>query len=141
MHRKFKKHRKVILAIKKPVSKEKLHTQSASVPLNIARNDRISFSVLRNEKNHIRKIENISYEIMINEKWEWVARYDDHGGFGLLHRHVRISLEDERVVESNDGIRKYKNKDCQLTWACKDIRRNYLIFRNKFLKNSRLDLY
>ncbi len=138
MHRKFKKHRKLILSIKKWVPKEKLHTHSANVLLNIARNDRISFSVLRNEKNHIRKIENISYEIVIDGKWEWVVRYDDHGGFGLLHRHVRVSLEDERVVKSNDGIRKYKNKDHQLTWACKDIRRSYLIFRNKFLKNSGL---
>jgi len=141
MRRKFRKRRRLILPIKKPVLKEKLHTQGASVPLNIAKTDRISFAVLKNEKNHIRKIENVSYEIMMNEKWEWVVRYDDHGGLGPLHRHVRISLKDDRVVESSDGIRKYKNKDHQLTWACKDIRRNYLIFRNKFLKNSRLDLY
>ena len=141
MHRKFKKHKRLILPIRKPVLKEKLHTQNASVPLNIARSDRISFSVLRNERNNIKKIENVSYEIMSNEKWEWVVRYDDHGGLGPLHRHVRISLKDDRVVESSDDIRRYKNKDYQLTWVCKDIRRNYLIFRNKFLKNSRLDLY
>lgn len=141
MHRKIRKHRKLILPIKKPILKERLHAQSASVPLNIARNDRISFSVLRNEKNQIRKIENISYEISIDEKWEWVVRYDDHGGSGPLHRHVRVSLENEGIVESNDGIKKYKNKDYQLIWVRKDIRRNYLIYRNKFLKNSGLDLY
>ncbi len=141
MTKRIRRHFKTILPLKKPVLKEALHTQEKSVLLNRAGTDRISFSVLRNDKNQLRKIENISYEVNIKDKWEWVARYDDHGGAGLLHRHVRVSLQSSSDVESSEGIKKYKNKDHELAWVFKDIKRNYWIFRSKFLKNSGLDLY
>lgn len=140
MGRKIRKHIKIIdLSFLKHETKEKLHTHNGDVPLNIALSDKISFSVLRNEENRIRKIENISYVVNINEKWEWVVRYDDHGGTGPLHRHYRTNLTDNKIIESDAGIKKYKNKDFQLTWVCNDIRRNYLIFRKRFLKNCNLD--
>lgn len=141
MGKKIRKHFKPIWNLVVNPPKEILRTQRASVPLNKGLTDRISFSVLRNAKKNIRKIENISYEIYINDKWEWVVRYDDHGGVGPLHRHIRVSFKDNMIIESTDGIRKYKNKNFQLTWVCNDIRRNYLIFRKKFLKKSGLDLY
>lgn len=141
MGKKIRKHFKNIYPIRKPLQKETLHSQSRNIPLNTAQLDRISFSVLRNNKNRLRKVENVSYEINVKEKWEWVVRYDDHGGVGLLHRHFRISLKDSSNVESSEGIRKYKNKDYELTWVCNDIKRNHLIYRRKFLKNSGLDLY
>ena len=141
MVKKIRKHFKNIYLIKKPIPKESLHTQRSNIPLNIAQLDKISFSVLRNNKNNIRKIENVSYEIYIDDKIEWVVRYDDHGGTGLLHRHLRISLKDNSSVESSMNIKKYRNKDYELTWIINDIRRNYLIFRRNFLKNEGLDLY
>lgn len=141
MVERIRKHFKNILPIKKPVLKESLYTQTSNFTLNTAKLDRISFSVLRNNKHELRKIENISYEINIEGNWEWVVRYDDHGGSGLLHRNIRISLKDDSNVESAEGIKKYKNKNYELTWVCNDIKRNYLIFRKKFLKNSGLDLY
>mgnify|MGYP001600306590 CR=1 FL=1 len=141
MGKKFRKRSKFPPFFKRPKIKEALHSKEGNIPLNIAQEDRISFSVLRNSKQKLRKIENISYEINIEGNWEWIVRYDDHGGTGLLHRHIRISLKDESNVESTAGIKKYKNKDYELTWICNDIKRNYLIFRKKFLKNHGLDLY
>lgn len=139
--RKIRKHIKKIPLIVKPLEKEVLHSQKGNVPLNIAQTDRISFSVLRNDKNKLRKIENISYEININDEWSWIVRYDDHGGTGPLHRHIRVSLLDESIVESADEIKKYKDKDYELTWAFSDIKKNYILFRSEFLKNMGLDLY
>jgi len=136
-----RKHRRTVYSFKKPVQKEILHTQSNNIPLNRAQSDRISFSVLRNEENKIRKIENISYEIKIENRWEWVVRYDDHAGKGSLHRHTRVSLKDNSEIESSTGIRRYKNKDYELPWVCKDIKRNYFMFRSKFTKYNGLDLY
>ncbi len=141
MAKRIRKHFKNIYPIKKPIPRESLHIQSGNIPLNIAQTDKISFSVLRNEKNRLKKIENISYEINIDGHWEWIVRYDDHGGRGPLHRHFRVSLKDNKIVESTGGIKKYKNKDYELAWVCNDIRRNYLIYRSKFLKNIGLDLY
>ncbi len=141
MAKRFKKRFKNIFPLQKLLPTEELNTHSSNFYLNTAQLDRISFSVLKNEKNNLRKIENISYEISINDKWEWVVRYDDHGGLGSLHRHIRVSLKDNSEVESSDGIKKYKNKDFELTWVCNDIKINYLNFRRKFLRNSGLDLY
>lgn len=141
MVKRIRKHFKYILPIKTPILKETLYTQTSNFTLNTAQLDRISFSVLRNSKQKLRKIENISYEINVDGYWEWVVRYDDHGGIGSLHRHIRISLRDESNVESTTGIKKYKNKDYELTWVCNDIKRNYLVFRKQFRKNSGLDLY
>lgn len=141
MGKRIRKHIKIIYPINPPTLKEVLHKQKGNVPLNVVPTDRISFSALRNENNRLRKIENISYEISIKNSWEWIVRYDDHGGNGPLHRHFRVSLKDGSVVESNAGIKKYKNRDYELTWVCNDIKRNYLIYRSKFLKNMGLDLY
>lgn len=141
MVKKIRKHFKNIYPLLKSPAKEILHHQKGNIPLNIAQEDRISFSVLRNEDNQIRQIENISYEIYIEDRWEWIVRYDDHGGAGLLHRHFRVSLNDSKEIESYAGIKKYKNKDHELTWVIRDIKRNYLIFRERFLRNNGLDLY
>lgn len=141
MGKRIRKHIKVISSIELPILEETLHKDNGNIPLNITQADRISFSVLRNENNRLRKIENISYEIYIKGKWEWVVRYDDHGGKGYLHRHYRLSLKDGSEVISIAGIKKYKNKDHELTWACKDIKRKYLVYRSKLLKKMKLDLY
>lgn len=141
MSKRIKRHRRPLIVLTKPDIIEPLFYQKGSIFLNIAKVDRISFAVLRNKTNNIRVVENISYEIFINGKWETVVRYDDHNGIGPLHRHIRISLSDTREVQSVDGIRKYKNKDFELTWVCNDIKRHYLNFRAKFLKNSGVDLY
>ena len=141
MSQKIRKHFKKIYPIKSPALKETLRTHSGNVPLNISQEDRISFSVLRNENNKIRKIENVSYEMSIHNKWEWIVRYDDHGGSGYIHRHYRLSLKDNSDIVSVAGIKRYSNKNYGLTWIFKDIKRNYIIFRSKFLKKMGLDLY
>lgn len=50
MVKKIRKHPKIIFRLKKPINKEILHTKSGDFPLNTAGGDRISFSVLKNEK-------------------------------------------------------------------------------------------
>ena len=97
--------------------------------------------MLINDKNDTKKIENISYEIQIKSRWVWVVRYDDHGGIGSLHKHFRVSLDNDQQIESSTEIEKIDNKNDQLTWVCKDIRANYLAFRDMFLSNCKLDLY
>ncbi len=141
MGKKIRKHIPKILPLKKPLQKENLNTWSGDVPMNIAKSDRISFSVLINEKHNIRKIENISYDILIDEKWINIVRFDDHGGKGHLHKHTKISMNDEKTIDSSQGVKQSRSKRKLFNWAFKDIKRNYLIYRSKFLKNSGLDLY
>lgn len=141
MVKKIRKHFRSIYPLSKPSPKEILHNHTGNFPLNIAQSDRISFSVLKNEQNKIRKIENISLEINIEDHWEWIVRYDDHGGVGSLHGHLRISLKDNSYIESYVGIKKYRAKDFELTWVCKVIQKDYLVYRAKFLESNGLELY
>ena len=65
MSRKIRKHIKIIYPVNPPVLvlEEVLHKQKGDVPLNIVPTDRISFSVLRNENNSLRKIENMGLDL------------------------------------------------------------------------------
>lgn len=141
MAKKIRKHIVKNVLLKKPVPKEELTTWNGNIPLNIAKYDRISFSVLINKRREVRKIENISYDILIDDRWVNVLRYDDHGGIGLLHKHTKVAINDTREIESSEGIKRSPNKQTQFRWAFKDIKRNYLNYRTKFLKNSNIDLY
>lgn len=141
MAKKIRKHIVKNVLFKNPVPKEELTTWNGDIPLNIAKYDRISFSVLINKRREIRKIENVSYDIFIEDRWVNVMRYDDHGGVGLLHKHIKVALNDEREIRSSGGVKKSPNKQTQFRWAFKDIQKNYLNYRTKFLKNSNIDLY
>lgn len=143
MVNRIKKHVpiRIIPVVKKRIIKSKLIKYTGTVPLNVANQDRIVFVVSRDDGNNIRIVDNIRYEINIEDKWEWVVRYDDHAGEGSLHRHYRVDLVSDRQILSKAKARKYKNKNHELTWVCNDFRKNHQIYRKKFLTNCGLDLY
>lgn len=119
--------------------REKFVSKKRSFPFNIDKTDRISYSIRVNNNRKIIKIENISYEVNIKDKWEWVLRYDDHGGIGQLHLHIRISLKNDKSVELPLEIQKSKNKEFELSWACADIKSKYKKFKKELLENEGLD--
>lgn len=142
MTKRTRKHvRRISLPVIKLKIREKLRRQRKNFPIDVSLNNRISFSVLRNKNNQVIIIENISYEILVGNKWEWVVRYDDHGGIGLIHRHVRLNLNSSQEVESNLNMPKQDNKTDELTWVCKEIKGSFLKFRMEILKNSKPDLF
>lgn len=108
--------------------------------LNPNNSDRISFNRETDTKGTI-KISNVSYEIKIDEEWIWIVRYDDHGGKGALHRHERINLESDIDVLIADGVKRKGTKKKLYDWAIADIKKNYLIYRMRFLKRIGIDLY
>jgi hypothetical protein len=143
MSRKFKKRKFPALTLILPPQKEALFPWNGYIPLNNANLDRISFSVDRNKDGKILKIENISYDIFITARDEWVnvIRYDDHGGTGILHKHITVALESDQEIVVSDWITKTKSKKKQFNWATRDIKNSYLAYRQKFCKSSSIDLY
>lgn len=143
MGRKFKKHKFPQLTLVKPPLEEEINTWNGNFPLNTANLDRISFSVWRNKNGIIRKIENISYDIFVISIDDWITlvRYDDHGGMGILHKHIKFALNNEREIITSDWVTKTTNKNKQFRWAYKDIKNNHSSYREKFCKNSGIDLY
>lgn len=143
MVNRIKKHvpMQIMPVRRRKIIKSRLSKHTGIVPLNVANLDRIVFVVSRDEKNNIRVVDNIRYEININDKWEWVVRFDDHAGEGSLHKHYRVDLKSDRQILSKAQAKKYKNKNHELTWVCRDFRKNHQIYRKKFLTNCGLDLY
>jgi hypothetical protein len=123
------------------IVKKSTITRGGQFPLNPGQTDRISFTAELGDNNEITKISNVSYEITMEEEWEWIVRYDDHGGREGLHRHQRISLKDQSDFKLPKEIKVTGSKQELLNWAISDIKRNYIAFRQKFLKRNGLDLY
>ena len=111
---------------------------SWDTPLNKALTDKIGFTVQKDNKGNIVKIDRITYETLINRKWEWIFRFDDHGGVGPIHGHFRISIKNDAAIEVNDSIKKFKNKNTCIPWVYKFFRKQYIDIRRKFIKENKL---
>jgi hypothetical protein len=81
------------------------------------------------------KVVNVSYEIMVDNKWHLVSRYDSEHGY--LHCHMRTSLKDptEILLDRSPVIKKGNPKDW-LTWAIHDFQKHFFEYRKGFLKRS-----
>ncbi len=108
-------------------------------PLNPSNSDRLTFNATFDDKVFI--ISNVSYEMLFDQRWEWIIRYDDHGGTEDFHRHERYCLEDESDFPSSNIFVPDITKKKLFEWAINDIKRNYMIYRTKFCKRNSIDLY
>lgn len=102
MRKKIRKHLKQIdLTYLKPkitcLKNKDLILETWDTPLNKALTDRVGFTVKRDSRGHLQKIDRITYETVINGRWEWIFRFDDHGGTGVVHGHRRVSLRDTKI--------------------------------------------
>ncbi|KKT67640.1 MAG: hypothetical protein UX25_C0037G0001 [Candidatus Woesebacteria bacterium GW2011_GWC2_45_9] len=102
--------------------------------------DRIIYSYEIDQKGVIQKVVDVSYDININGKWITIMRYDSKHGF--LHRHMRVSLDNPSDTPTTIGVRKRGKPHSWLTWARKDVSKNFLNYRTGFFKRSKIrDLY
>ena len=139
--RKFRRHIKNVLQLVMPVLPEKTEKKEFEFTLNKSQTDKLHWCIEVNQKGHTVKIADITLVILINDEWQWIVRYDDHGGQGFLHRHERISLQDESETTILLPIRKNGNKKKLTEWAIDDIRKRYLSYRRNFLAQSDIALY
>jgi hypothetical protein len=101
--------------------KEELSVVNGQFPLNPNNSDRLSFSAVVDVKNIITIINNVSYEMSFEKQWEWIIRYDDHGGIEAFHRHERLYLEDDSNLQINNII-EHSTKQKLLEWSINDIK-------------------
>lgn len=143
--RKFRRHKTswfdVIKRSQVPIKRNK---QIKKEPLEECRHsfqlgeDRItyiySYRNLKKSRSIIRII-CVSYEIYLNNSWKTIIYYDDaHGEF---HRHVMISMDDEKGDISSSGVRQKGDKRKLLEWAIKDLTRNFYYYKREFLKRNK----
>lgn len=102
--------------------------------------DRLTYSYELNKKKEIQKVVNVSLEVLIGNKWTTIVRYNSKHGY--LHRHMRVSLDNPSDVPTTIGVRKRGNPQSWLTWAIKDIRKNFTNYRTGFFRRSKIrELY
>lgn len=140
MSKKFRHLKQIDLSYVTPEIRIPTNTIETSwnAPLNKALTDRIGFTLKKDKKGIVVKIDRITYETLINNKWEWIFRFDDHGGFGPIHGHLRVSLKNDAAIEVNDGIKKCKDKNAYISWIYKFFRKQYIDIRRRFIKENKL---
>mgnify|MGYP001593228365 CR=1 FL=1 len=113
--------------------KEKLFTFQNSFLLT--ETDKIIWIYKRNESGVVVEVTCVGYEILLGNDWITIIYYDSFHG-GLLHRHMRISLEDDSDVVSESGVKRSGSQKELLTWAMKNLRTRYLEYKRSFIKNE-----
>ncbi len=102
--------------------------------------DRVIYCYEIDGEKTIQKVVDVSYDVYVNNQWVTIVRYDSKHGF--LHRHMRVSLENISDTPTTGGVIKRGKPQTWLTWARKDVSKNFLNYRVGFFKRSKIkDLY
>ena len=70
-------------------NKRKTDTNHTKHDFSLSHEDRITYNYARKSStNEIVEVVNVSFEILIKEKWHTIIRYDSHHGF--LHKNIFV---------------------------------------------------
>lgn len=119
-----------------PVAREikKAKTFQRSAPIILTPEDQIIYIYECDENNKTIEVVNVSYQILLDSDWVSIIRFDSEHGY--LHRHRRISVMNAIEVVSTAGVVKKGSPRHWLTWAVEHLKKNYLDYRNNFLKKA-----
>jgi hypothetical protein len=92
--------------------------------------------IIDTNTNKTIEVVNVSYEIKIEEDWITIIRFDSAHGY--LHRHSRVSLDDEKETTTRDSVKRKGDPKRWLTWAIQDIQKNFIEYRRLFFKRSKI---
>lgn len=106
----------------------------SEIPLS--ENNRITYVYSDDLKTNKTEIVCVSLEIRILNEWFTILYYDNHHE-GMLHRHNKISYDNEANIVDNEGVRKKGDWKKLLNWAIEDIKNNYIYYKKKFLYRNR----
>ena len=104
--------------------------------ISLTDEDRITYLYKRGSDGEIIEVTNVSHDTKIGEEWITIVRYDS--SHGELHRHIRVSLQDEKDTPTTIGVKKKGSHDNWLTWAINDIKQRFEDYKRGFLKRSKV---
>jgi hypothetical protein len=99
--------------------------------ISLTTQDKITY-LYKKDKSEFLEVTNVSYEVKVKRKWITIVRYDSAHGY--LHRHSKISLEDDREVI--DRIIEQGSHHSWLTIAVEDLKANFIEYRRLFFERS-----
>jgi len=97
-------------------------------------NNRVTRIYEQIETGRLVEIVCASLDTHFKGKWITIVRYDTHHGY--MHKHERVSIENESTTVTILGVRQKGTRRRLLRWAIRDINTNYLVYKRKFLKRS-----
>ncbi len=116
-------------------SKYKAKAKETSIKsgISLTEQDQITY-LYKKDKEEYLEVTNVSYEVRVKNKWITIVRYDSAHGY--LHRHIKISLEDEdEVIDLNIEQGSHHG---WLTIAVEDLKANFLEYRRLFFERSEI---
>lgn len=105
-------------------------------PMWLSSGDKLICSYKKDASGKIREVTTVAYCILVGDSWITIVYYDSTHG-GVLHRHVTVSMDNKSDIPTTEGVKRTGSQNQLLTWANKDLRKNYLVYRKSFLKRSR----
>jgi hypothetical protein len=97
--------------------------------------DRLIYIYIIDAKtNSTTQVVNVSYEIKVEGTWQTIIRYDSAHGY--LHKHSRVSLDDNKETTTRDSVKRTGKPKQWLTWAIQDIQKNFVEYRRLIFKRS-----
>ncbi|HUD44356.1 MAG TPA: hypothetical protein VMR41_02330 [Patescibacteria group bacterium] len=101
--------------------------------ISLTEQDKITY-VYKKVKEEYQEVANVFYEVKVKNKWITIVRYDSAHGY--LHRHIKISLEDEsEIIDLNI---EQGSQHGWLTIAVEDLKTNFLEYRKLFFERSKV---
>src|SRR3989344_2245294 len=139
--KKIRKHRGLTLEpaeLIKIKDKSKLQKNKKSLKKNketfsLTEVERLTKIYKLNKDNEIFEITCVSLEIKINSEWVTIVYYDSFHDKSL-NKHVTVSMVDRSDSPTTDGVRKKGTQQKLLTWAIKDITKNYFYYKRNFFR-------
>lgn len=118
--------------------RKKVPNQIIKNYLKLSENNHGTYIYKIDKNGTILEITCVSLEILIKNKWTTIVRYDTH--HGQIHKHLRLSVKEKTTVVEECGFKKNADKKKLLTWAIKDITKNYIEYKKDFMDKCGLDL-
>jgi len=148
MSAKFKRHGKltvtkselVKIAEKSARTRTKKILKKCDGEIYLTEIDRLNYVYKINpaKNRKVEEIVSVSFSTKIKEEWITVIYYDSTHD-GILHRHITVSIDNNNAdIPTTDGVRQKGSQHRLLTWAMRDLLVNYLSYKNKFFKRSKI---
>jgi len=120
-----------------PVAREmkKVETHQVSATIILTPEDQIIYIYECDKNNKTTEVVNVSYQILIEDRWITIIRFDSEHGY--LHCHQRISLNSEgEIVFTRNYLPKKGGPHRWLTWSIQHLKKNYLVYKKSFLEKK-----
>ena len=135
--RKFKKRHALITSfpvVPKSIKRETL--KEVGKQYLLSEGNRLTYIYKTDLQGKVREVTCVSYEIEIENDWITIA-YLDNVHAGILHMHIRTSIENLSDPATTLAVTKKTDPKKQLTWAIHYLNNSYLDYKRGFLKRSK----